>query len=82
MDVGKKLLGYLANQKRLSGVDSLVQRVTLEDGTVVEARCDMNIPTVRIYPGGSEAACELYVESGLLDLGPNIAPEAMRKSRE
>lgn len=76
IDVGKKLLGYLANQKRLSGVDSLVQRVTLEDGTVVEARWDMNIPTVRIYPGGSEAACELYVESGMLDLGPNIASDA------
>lgn len=80
IDAGKKLLGYLANQKRLSGVDSLVKRITLEDGTVVEARWDMNIPTVRIYPGGSEdAACELYVESGLLDLGPNIAGDASER---
>lgn len=76
IDAGKKLLGYLANQKRLSGVDSLVKRITLEDGTVVEARWDMNIPTVRIYPGDGTEGCELYVESGLLDLGPNIASDA------
>lgn len=76
IDAGKKLLGYLANQKRLSGVDSLVKRITLDDGTIVEARWDMNIPTVRIYPGDGTEGCELYVESGMLDLGPNIASDA------
>ena len=62
---------------RLSGVESLSMREVLPDGTIVEARWDMNQPTVRIYPPGSlDAACELYVESGLLDLGPNIASDA------
>ena len=36
MDAGKKLLGYLLNQKRLSGVESLSMREVLPDGTIVE----------------------------------------------
>ena len=81
IDAGKKLLGYIANQKRLSGVDSMVQRISVQDEEgavwIVEARFDKDIPSVRIFPPNSDsAACELYVESGLLDLGPNIAGDA------
>lgn len=76
IDTGKKLLAYLANQKRLSGVDSLVTRQTLEDGTIVEARWDKDIPTVRILAADGSDICSMYVETGLLDLGPNIAPDA------
>lgn len=81
IDAGKKLLGYIANQKRLSGVDSLIQRIAVNDESgavwLVEARFDKDIPSVRIFPPNSDSAvCELYVESGLLDLGPNIAADA------
>lgn len=81
IDAGKKLLGYIANQKRLSGVDSMVQRISVQDEAgavwVVEARFDKDIPSVRIFPpNGGDAMCELYVESGLLDLGPSIAGDA------
>ena len=79
VDVGKKLLGYLANQKRLSGVDSLVIRQSLDDGTIVEARFDKDIPSVRIFTPDGSGGCELYVESGLLDLGQNIATDASER---
>ena len=84
IDAGKKLLGYIANQKRLSGVDSMVQRISVQDEEgavwIVEARFDKDIPSVRIFPPNSDSAvCELYVESGLLDLGPNIAGDASER---
>lgn len=76
MDVGKKLLGYLSNQRRLSGVETMVIRHTMEDGTTVEARFDKAIPSVRILSAEGQGMCELYVESGMLDLGPNMAADA------
>lgn len=84
IDAGKKLLGYIANQKRLSGVDSLIERISVQDesGAVwkVEARFDKDIASVRIFPpDGNGGACEMYVESGLLDLGPNIASDASQR---
>lgn len=76
LDVGKKLLGYLAIRRQTPGVQTLTQRVTLDDGTVVEASFSGDQPQVTVYaPDGGEA-CELYVESGMLDLGPNIAADA------
>lgn len=80
LNIGKKLLGYLATRRESPGVQTLVKRVTLDDGTVVEARFDGDQPRVTVYAvGGEQAACELYVESGLLDLGPNIAPDAGKR---
>lgn len=85
IDAGKKLLGYLSNQKRLSGVDSLIKRIEVKDASnavwVVEARFDKGIPSVRIFPpnNSGEFTCELYVESGMLDLGPNIASDASER---
>ena len=79
VDVGRKLLGYLSIRRQTPGVQTLVERVTLDDGTVVEAAFYGDHPRVIIHtPDGGEA-CELYVESGLLDLGPNIAPDAAQR---
>lgn len=79
VDVGRKLLGYLSIRRQTPGVQTLVERVTLDDGTVVEAAFYGDQPRVIIHtPDGGEA-CELYVESGLLDLGPNIAPDAAQR---
>lgn len=77
LNVGKKLLGYIATRRETPGVDTLVRRVKLSDGTVVEASFHGDQPRVIVYPpDGEQAACELYVESGMLDLGPNIASDA------
>lgn len=38
LDYGKKLLGYLAEQRRLSGVETMAVQRTLPDGSVVRAR--------------------------------------------
>lgn len=79
LDVGRKLLGYLSVRRQTPGVKTIVERVTLDDGTVVEAAFYGDLPRVIIRaPDGGEA-CELYVESGLLDLGPNIAPDAAQR---
>lgn len=76
LDVGKKLLGYLAIRRQTPGVQTLTQRVVLDDGTVVEASFSGDQPQVTVYaPDGGEA-CELYVESGMLDLGQNLAADA------
>lgn len=80
LDVGKKLLGYLAIRRQTPGVQTLAQRVELEDGTIVEASFYGDQPLVRVYGGpGGAVACELYVESGMLDLGPNIAADADKR---
>lgn len=76
IDAGKKMLGYLSNQKRLSGVDTISQREVLDDGSIVEARFDKDIPSVRIFPPDGGEGCELYLESGLLDLGQNTSADA------
>ena len=76
LDAGKKLLGYLATRRETPGVETLVRRITLNDGTIVEASFNGDQPAVVVYaPDGTEN-CELYVESGMLDLGPNIASDA------
>lgn len=80
LNVGKKLLGYIATRRETPGVDTLVRRVKLSDGTVVEASFHGDQPRVIVYPpDGEQAACEMYVESGLLDLGPNIASDADKR---
>jgi len=79
LDVGKKLLGYLAIRRETPGVQTLVQRVTLDDGTTVEASFAGDQPQVIVYSPDGKDACELYVESGLLDLGPNIAGDADKR---
>ena len=79
LDVGKKLLGYLAIRRETPGVQTLVQRVTLDDGTTVEASFAGDQPQVIVYSPDGKDACEIYVESGLLDLGPNIAGDADKR---
>lgn len=79
VNLGKKLLGYLSNQRRLGAPETQVIRRIMDDGTLVVASFIGGIPKVAIYPTGTDLqppACELYVESGLLDLGPNTAPDA------
>lgn len=78
LDAAKKLLGRLANRKNLGAPPSLVDRIVASDGSIVEARFNGAHPTVTIRSGGqtAESACTLYVESGMLDLGPNIAGDA------
>ena len=48
LDVGKKLLGYLAIRRQTPGVQTLTQRVTLDDGTVVEASFSGDQPQVTV----------------------------------
>lgn len=79
LDIGKKLLGYLATRRQTPGVDTLVRRVKLDDGTVVEASFHGDQPRVIVYAADGQEACELYVESGMLDLGPNIASDANKR---
>lgn len=76
LNVGRKLLGYLATRRETPGVQTLVKRVTLDDGTTVEASFIGDQPQVIVYAPDGQEACELYVESGLLDLGQNIAADA------
>ena len=76
LDVGRKLLGYLATRRETPGVQTLVKRVTLDDGTTVEASFTGDQPQVIVYAPDGQETCELYVESGMLDLGPNIAADA------
>ena len=76
LNVGRKLLGYLSTRRETPGVQTLVKRVTLDDGTTVEARFIGDQPQVIVYAPDGHETCELYVESGLLDLGPNIAADA------
>lgn len=79
LNVGRKLLGYLATRRETPGVQTLVKRVTLDDGTTVEARFIGDQPQVIVYAPDGQEACELYVESGMLDLGPNIAADAHKR---
>lgn len=77
LDAAKKLLGYLNIRRGTPGVETLAQKVTLDDGTVVTAAFYGDQPTVTVDTSavGGET-CTLYVESGMLDLGPNIASDA------
>lgn len=79
VEVGRKLLGYLSIRRQTPGVQTLVERVTLDDGTVVEAAFYGDQPRVIIHTPNAGDACELYVESGMLDLGPNIAADASQR---
>jgi hypothetical protein len=74
--VGKKLLGYLDQQRKLSGVKTCSIERTLPDGSVVRARFEYDIPVIEVRAGGGQQfveSCRLYMESGVLDLGENTA---------
>ncbi len=51
LDVGKKALAYLANQRQLSGVKTLSLRQELPDGSIVLARFIGDMPVIDILPG-------------------------------
>lgn len=79
----RKLLGALGQRLKLGGIETGTNRRTLDDGAVVEVAWIKGQPVVRVMPpplqGGESPiipACEMYVESGLLDLGANIAADA------
>ena len=78
LNIGRKLLGEIKNQLNLSKNRVGKLSYTCDDGTVVEARWTGDIPEIRVTPTGSTstAACNLYVESGLLDLGEDISDTA------
>jgi hypothetical protein len=52
LDIGKKLLGQLDNQRRLSGVKTLAIEHTTPDGDVVRARFDYDIPSIEVLAAG------------------------------
>ena len=72
VDYGKRLLGYLDNQRKLSGNMSAHIKRTLPDGSVVMARFNGDQPEVYVQDAASEGDVEdiyfLYVTSaaGLL----------------
>lgn len=77
LGAAKKLLGQINFRRTAPGVKTLVERQTLDDGWSIEARFDGDVPTVYVIPPDDGIQpCRLYVESGLLDLGPNIAADA------
>lgn len=55
-NAGKKLLGYLVEHSRLSGVDTMTRSVELADGSVVTARLVNGTPRVDYEPGGVMAS--------------------------
>lgn len=66
LDYGKKLLGYLQNQQRLSGVQTLEMTRELPDGSSVRARIVGGLPQVDVRAGaggGFEDVLHLYVSS-------------------
>jgi hypothetical protein len=76
--LGRKMLGYLA-QQRESGVQTQEITRKLTDGTFVRARFIGDIPRIEIIPATNQLAdaqCSLYMESGLIDLGANLAANA------
>lgn len=81
-DAGRKLLGALQNRLKLGGTSTGADHATLDDGTRVDVAWINGQPMVKITPVGSlqedevRPVCELYVESGLLDLGPDISATA------
>lgn len=81
-DIGKKMLGRLAHRRDHGGPPTLVERHIMADGTTIEAKFVGGIPQLSIRtpetPEG-ETLCDLYVESGMLDLGPNIAADATER---
>lgn len=56
IDVGKKMLGYLDNQRRLSGVPSLSIARKMADGSIVRARFIMDQPVIEIFTAAAVAA--------------------------
>lgn len=79
IEFGKKLLGSIANLQRLGAPPNLIRRARYTDGSEITAQILHGQPVVRVKGPSApqpEATCELYVESGLLDLGTNTASDA------
>lgn len=58
LDLGKRLLGYLAEQRALSGVKSMTIQRQAPDGSVVTARFDGDLPSIHIQAAGGKQAPE------------------------
>lgn len=80
--LARKLLGALKTRmSAVKNMDTLSDKQVMDDGTVVEVAWMGGEPLVRVTPPGDEdeASCIMYVESGLLDLGENIADDAAER---
>jgi YVTN family beta-propeller protein len=68
LDLGKRLLGYLAEQRQLSGVKTMSAQRRLPDGSVVRVRFDGDMPVIEIMEAGKKERvvtdCFLYVAGG------------------
>lgn len=78
INLGKKLLARLDEQRRLSGVKTLQAQASLPDGSIVRAAFYDGVPLVDYQPALSAASgltplCSLFMDSGILDLGTNTA---------
>lgn len=58
LDLGKKLLGYLAEQRRLSGVSTLSIERSTADGSVVRARYIGELPVIEVRAARPQAPRE------------------------
>lgn len=85
LDVGKKLLGYLAEQRHLGLARTLVAHSTLADGTEVTARFIGDMPEVTYRHTGEEVGVEevihLYASSSgglrIIDLGTRLLTKTL-----
>jgi hypothetical protein len=65
------MLNALKTRMNISGLSSASDRVVLEDGTEIRVAWAMGIPSVFVtFSGRTESRmCQIYMESGMLDLG-------------
>lgn len=76
-----KLLRNLRTRLDKSNIHSGKDRHELDDGSIVEVSWAMGVPTIKIFDSGMDgmSTCDMYVESGMLDLGPNLAADAAHR---
>ena len=73
--VGEKILGRVADRQTRSGMGTVDETVRLEDGSMIRATILGQQPILElVWSGAGESdACTIYMESGVVDLGPATA---------
>lgn len=71
LDLGKKLLGYLSEQRRLSGNTTMSIQRKLPDGSIVRARFVGDLPIIEVKAGPKPVE---PVDQGLLTEGIVVKP--------
>jgi hypothetical protein len=66
LDLGKKLLGYLDEQRRLSGVKTMSIQRTLPDGSIVRARFDGDLPCIEVRAAKPTTSGEVVLQQGIV----------------